>query len=258
LEVIGNRSKGQMCLQTSLSRVSFALLSVVILTILSGCMYPKEQRKEYQVNPAEYIAVVQGAIDSFHEKTGVLPIKNSTMQTPIYEKYVIDFTKLQKSNQLSAIPANAFEMGGVFQYVLIDAETKPLVKLLDLAAAQAAGDVQKMVDDYKKSHSGNLPKGSTISPGIYQVNFDIMNKKQPQVMSTYNRQNVLQYLVLDSGIVSIDYTFDIMKIISDKGIAVPSDTNADLRDILVHNSYFVPTNSLPYHWINNAPVPSLK
>lgn len=48
-------------------------LSLALL--LSGCAYPKELRKENQINPAEFITVVQQAVDLFHEKTGVLPIK---------------------------------------------------------------------------------------------------------------------------------------------------------------------------------------
>ncbi|MGO4273670.1 hypothetical protein AB4Z22_28210, partial [Paenibacillus sp. TAF58] len=88
-----------------------------LVLLLSGCAYPKEMRKENQMNPAEFITVVQQAIDLYHEKNGVLPIKNSDMTTPLYEKYVIDFGKLKKTNLLSTVPANAFESGGIFIYV---------------------------------------------------------------------------------------------------------------------------------------------
>lgn len=108
------------------------LLSAVLL---SGCLYPKELRKENQMASGEYVMVVQNAIDQYKAKTGVLPIKNSTENTPIYEKYPVDFRKLQ-GPYLSSIPVNAFENGGTAAYVLVDVETKPAVKMMDIPSFQ--------------------------------------------------------------------------------------------------------------------------
>lgn len=232
------------------------ILSLVLL--LSGCAYPKELRKENQINPAEFITVVQQAVDLFHEKSGVLPIKNSDMTTPLYEKYVIDFAKLKKSNYLSTVPANAFESGGIFIYVLVDAETKPTVKLMDLSAYQSVEDVQKKINDYKASHDGKLPAGIAINEAFEYVDFNNLGMKAPEIKSVYNRQNLVTYLVnKQTGEVAIDYAMDIMKFIQDQGLAGSLKPDQDLREILVNKSYFVPIRSFEYRWQNNQPLPQV-
>jgi hypothetical protein len=230
------------------------ILSLVLL--LSGCAYPKELRKENQINPAEFITVVQQAVDLFHEKSGVLPIKNSDMTTPLYEKYVIDFAKLKKSNYLSTVPANAFESGGIFIYVLVDVETKPTVKLMDLSAYQSVEDVQKKINDYKASHDGKLPAGIAINEAFEYVDFNNLGMKAPEIKSVYNRQTLVTYLVnKQTGEVAIDYAMDIMKFIQDQALTSSLKPDQDLREILVNKSYFVPIRSFEYRWQNNQPLP---
>lgn len=233
-------------------------LMLTLVLLLSGCAYPKELRKENQINPAEFITVVQQAVDLYREKHSVLPIKNSDMSTPLYEKYVIDFAKLKKSNYLSTVPANAFESGGIFMYVLVDAETKPTVKLMDLSAYQSVDDVQKKINDYKVSHNGSLPPGIAINEAFEYVDFDKLGMKAPEIKSVYNRQNLITYLVnKQTGEVSIDYAMDIHKMIQDNSLASSLKADQDLREILVAKSFFVPIRSLPYHWQNNQPLPQV-
>ena len=62
---------------------------------------------------------VQTAINQFQEDNdGILPIKNSDETTPIYQKYVIDFKRIVPE-YMAEPPSNAFESGGVFQYVIV-------------------------------------------------------------------------------------------------------------------------------------------
>ncbi|UKS31148.1 hypothetical protein LOZ80_17360 [Paenibacillus sp. HWE-109] len=231
-------------------------LALCLIMLLSGCAYPKELRKENLTNPAEFITVVQQAIDQFHEKTGVLPIKNSDMTTPLYEKYVIDFAKLQKSNLLSAVPANAFESGGIFIYVLVDVETKPIVKLMDLSAYQSVEDVQKKINDYKVKHDGNLPQGIAINEAFEYVDFDKLGAKTPDIKSVYNRKNLISYIVnKQTGDVSIDYGMDIMQVIQSGSLAGSLKADQDLRDLLVSKTLFVPIRSTAYLWQKDQPMP---
>jgi hypothetical protein len=232
------------------------LVGVLLLACLSGCAYPNELRKENQVNPSEFITVVQQAIDQYHAKTGVLPIKNSDLSTPLYEKYVIDFRKLKNANLLSSVPANAFESGGIFIYVLVNVETKPEVKLMDLTASQSVVDLQNQVDAYKSKHAGELPYGIEIAPGFYYLDLNKLGGKPPEIKSTYNRQNLFTYIIhQSSGLVAIDYATDIMKLISSKSLENNVQNVPDLRELLVANSYFVPVHSFAYQWRNKQPLP---
>jgi len=232
-------------------------LVLTLLLVASGCAYPQELRQENQINPAEFITVVQQAVDQFHDKTGVLPIKNSEMTTPLYEKYVIDFGKLQRANLLSSVPANAFEKGGIFMYVLVNPETKPEVKLMDLSAYQSAGDVEKQAADYRAKHNGELPLGFQAAPGFYYVDFDKLGTKAPEIKSDYNRQNTYSYVIQEkTGLVMLDYGPDLMKAIEAKGLQDQLDPKADLRELLVADALFVPARSFAYHWKDGAPVPA--
>lgn len=78
------------------SKVRLLLLgsAVLCLVALSGCMYPKEMRKENTVAAGEYAIVVQNAVEKYRSATGVPPIKNKDEDTPLYEKkYPVDFKK---------------------------------------------------------------------------------------------------------------------------------------------------------------------
>ena len=70
-----------------------ALLLIMSAFVLSGCMYPEEQRVENQIPGQDQLGAVQRAINEYKEDTGVLPIKNRDMDTDIYIKYIIDFEK---------------------------------------------------------------------------------------------------------------------------------------------------------------------
>lgn len=242
------------------TRIGAMMVILPLMAILlSGCMYPKELRKENLGNPEEFITVVQGAIDKFREKTGgMLPIKNSTMDTPLYEKYKVDFKKLQQYGLLTAIPGNAFESGGNFYYVMMNVETDPTVKLLDIASYQSVNQLQEKVNDYIRINNGEIPSGEQVSEGFYQLDFAKLQTDQPKLSSVYNRQNQLAYLIEDSGKVTIDYAFDLMKLIDAKGVAGDLTGDEDLRELLIEHTPFVPIQSVPYRWVNKHPIPVLE
>lgn len=65
------------------------------MSILTGCMYPRENMKQSAIPYEDQLQVVQKAINTYKEQTdGLLPIKTRDMSTPIYQKYPIDFQKL--------------------------------------------------------------------------------------------------------------------------------------------------------------------
>lgn len=230
-------------------RQRFALIPAVLL-LLSGCMYPNELRQENQVALKENVLIVQNAIDQYRTKTGVLPIKNSTMETPLYEKYPVDFKKLLDGKYISRIPPTAYENGGTAIFVLVHPDEKAEVKLMDLTPYLQANSVQHAVDAYQAAHSGEIPKGEAVAPRFYRLDFAKMNMPVEQVKSLYSLQ-LLGFLVHDSGEVLIDYAPEIARFIARKGIT--PDPGQDLRALLLEESLFVPVKSRPYYWKQGIP-----
>jgi hypothetical protein len=259
----GGRSAGRSPAARLAARLAGAIAAAALLVLASGCLYPREMRQENRMAVADSILVVQNAVDQYKAKTGVLPIRNADVDTPIFEKYAIDLKKLTEGPYLGQIPGVAFEKGGSFRFLLIDAETDPKVKLLDLVAYQTTGEVQKAVDDYRKANGGAVPKGEPVGPGVYRLDFAKLNKKPEQIKSVFSGQYA-GFLIDDAGTVAIDYALDIMQALKRRGIvaengagSLPPDlADADLRKILVEDAPFVPVKSFPYRWIEGEPKAS--
>ncbi len=122
------------------------------MSILTGCLYPKENMKQNAVPYEDQLQVVQKAVATFKEQNdGILPIKTRDMNTPIYQKYPIDFQKISP-RYIQEAPGNAYESGGVYQYVLIDVETNPTVKLIDVRMAEQIQQLSLKLRMYRDEH----------------------------------------------------------------------------------------------------------
>ncbi|WP_336786777.1 hypothetical protein [Paenibacillus sp. MMO-177] len=230
-----------------------AMLTILILTVLSisGCMYPKSELKQNQAAPKEAVRNVQAAIDQYHSETGMLPMKNSNEDTPVYEKFLVDFAQLKNKGYLSTIPTAAFENGGNYYFLIINEETKPQIKLMNLVTYQQINDIQGWVSEYQKNHDNRLPKGEQAYPGYTYIDYKAMNKKAPDLHSDYSFQT-LAAIMDDSGRVYTDYGIDIMQAMQKKGeTGIAADT--DLRTVLVDSDMFVPVKAPVYHWVNKEP-----
>jgi hypothetical protein len=230
-----------------LPRVVTVGLLIFILLSISGCLYPDDQTPGSQVSAREAVLTVQDAVDRFKEQTGLLPIQNSAEKVPLYEKYKVDFGKLKRMGFISQVPSTAFENGGAYQFLIIDEETKPQVKLLDLTVFQTVGDVQKKVDQYRLEHSGQNPAGDEVYPGYPAVDFGKLAIKQPDIASMYSHQ-FLNLLVNDQGQVLVDYGIDIATAM--KKAETKPQPNEDLRRVLIEASYFVPVRSPVYRLVD--------
>jgi len=227
------------------------LIALIIITLLPGCMYPDSQTRSGNITTGEYIVVVENAVQAYHKRTGVLPIHNSTIDTPIYEKYRIDFKLLRDYNLISRIPPDAFEEGGNYYYMIVNPEAEIHVKLLDLRVSQAAADLQRLIDNYKL-REGRLPLGERKNAQFYQIDYKLLLMKQQQVKSVYSGQ-YLTYLLHESGQLAIEYAPDIMQAIQMNGNQEP-DSSSDLRTLLLEQAPFIPVASYPYRWENGEPV----
>ena len=225
-------------------RNSFKILCLFCISgLLTGCLYPQKQKVQNQLPYKEQIQSVQSAVDQFKEdEGGILPIVTKEAETPIYQKYVIKFTKISP-RYMAEPPDNAYESGGVFQYVLVNVEDDPTVKLLDVRMAQKIQDISLRLQAYQQSN-GYPPFKERVSGNVFTLDYEKMGLKEaPTVTSPYSQKDL--YLVVDGdGSLFVDYTPDLYDVLQEyDGKIKPGE---DIRELLVERSEFVPAYSLPY------------
>lgn len=225
-------------------------LLLIVSVILSGCLYPEDQKVQNQVPYETQLQMVQTAVNQYKENNGVLPIKNKEAKTPVYEKYPIDFQKLVPK-YMEDPPANSFEGGGIYQYVLINPETNPEVKLLNLENVEEVQNLQVRLDVYKREN-GYPPYKDVLPGGVFTLDYKKLGmKKEPVVVSPYSKKNLP--LVIDTeGKVLIDYRPDLYDLLKEKDHSF--EEGDDIRDILTENAPFVPVYSKPYTIKSGEPV----
>lgn len=222
-----------------MNKIRIFMPVILVLLTLTGCMYPEEKLVQNQVPYKDQLDSVQSAVDQYKEANGgLLPIKTKDAETPIYQKYPIDFKKIVP-RFIAEAPGNAYENGGLFQYVLVNAETDPTVKLLDLRMAETIREIKMRINA-----SGYPPFKEQIAENVYTLDFKkIGYKEEPVVVSPFTNQN-LHFIISTDGEIYVDYRSDLYQAI--KSSKRELEEGEDIRDILVDNSMFVPAYSLPY------------
>ncbi|MGG4395168.1 hypothetical protein ABEX25_12785 [Paenibacillus thiaminolyticus] len=233
-------------------RAGIVAVTALLLALLQGCMYPKELRMENQQSAREGVLLVQSAMDEYWKDTGLLPIQNSEVDVPRYEKFRVDFEALKHSGKLSATPASAFEAGGSGSYLIIDEETEPKVRIMDLAVAQYVNDAARAVDSYKRKQ-GRLPSKEEAYPGFYRIDEAAAGLKPSGVRNPFSGEP-LALMMDEQGRVYADYAVELMQVI-EAGDKPPAEDGADLRPLLTEKSFYVPVKSVPYIWKDGAPWP---
>jgi len=223
--------------------------------LLSGCLYPAEGKIKGQRPAKDSILNVQMIIEQYQKDTEVLPIFNSGPDTPKYEKYMVDFDMLLYKDYLSDIPVTAFEKGGSYYYLIVNEETKPTIKLMNLVQFQKMNDIQTEMNRYRDQNGGKLPVGEMLYPGFSQIDYSKLSVKEPGIQSVFSGQTLLT-MVDESGKVYIDYGIDIAQALA-KGEEKEVTADKDLRELLVDQSDFVPVKSTFYRLVNGEPQASL-
>ncbi|RSK27441.1 hypothetical protein EJF36_11395 [Bacillus sp. HMF5848] len=221
----------------------YIFFMVSCMLLLSGCLYPQSRLQQNQVPYQHQLDSVQAAVHSFQKDTGgLLPIKTRDMTTHVYQKYPIEFSRLVPK-YLPEPPANAYEAGGVFVYVLVDVENTPTVKLLDIRLAEKISELNLRVDIYRQSN-GYPPFKEVISDKVYALDYSKLGYKEPlQVISPYSGKG-LPLVMNNEGKIFVDYRIDLYDALQSNQHAFKHGD--DIRGILVDTTMFVPAYSLPY------------
>lgn len=232
-----------------MKKTSALILLAICTLLLSGCMIPEGELEASQTPYEEQIVSVQSAIQQYREASGgLLPIKTRDMDVDQFIKYPIDFSKIVPA-YMAEIPSNAFETGGIFQYVLMDVEEDPTVKLVDLRLAEAI----RTINVRKSANGGKAPIEEIIADNVYKLNYSAMGFSEEQtVVSPYSGRN-LPFVVTGKGDVYVDYSIDLFTAIQEYEGTL--EIGQDIRFLLYENSPIVPAYSLPYTIDkNNEPV----
>ncbi|KMJ59767.1 hypothetical protein AB685_02570 [Bacillus sp. LL01] len=237
----------------TLNRFFLLVGMMVVSSVLSGCLYPQDRMKQNQVPYIDQLESVQSSVDQYRESTsGLLPIKDRDMDTPIYQKYPIDFNKLSP-RYIQEPPGTAYESGGVYLYVLVDVEDDPKVKLIDLRVAEQIRDINIRIDMYKRSNNGYAPIKEVINDNAFKIDWEKLGySTEPYAESPISGKN-LPFILNNAGEAQLDYSIDLYDFLQNHEHDYKQGD--DIRDIIVDNSVFVPAYSLPYTLDeNNEPV----
>ena len=221
----------------------FSVLAIVLTSLmLSACgvLYNNDEEKRVQQTPdLDALSAVQRAVDAYQQDTGVLPIKNSEEDTDIFVKYQIDFLKLTTGGYIAKSPDNSFEQGGIFQYVIWNAEEDPTVKLIDLRMTERLREVNLrfMSTEYPQFKE-------RIADYVYTINYDNIGYDTDIAVESPYSSNLLPLVISTEGVVYVDYSIELQQFIKEQGLTpTPGE---DIRYLLADESPILPAYSLPY------------
>ncbi|RWZ60259.1 hypothetical protein EQV77_02915 [Halobacillus fulvus] len=224
----------------------------LLLLFLTGCLYPQAELQKNKVPNQQQLEMIQNAVNQYQTSSGgLLPIKTKPEDTPIFQKYQIDFSKLKERNLINELPATSFENGGYYQYVLLDVEQNPTVKLLDLRTTEDLRSLQIKVQFHMDDHR-YPPFGDQIARGVYELDYEKIGLNQPPVIDSPYSEQLLPVYLNAEGKVLIDYRKDLYSYLREQDhFYEPGD---DIRYLLTDHAPFVPAYSDPYTVQDGEPV----
>ena len=203
-------------------------------------MYSGSEEDSGTIPYDDHVDAVQRAVDAYRESSGgLLPIKTREAVTDIYIKYPIEFSQLVPAH-LEKIPSSGFEKGGLFQYVIMDVETNPTVKLVDLRAAERIRELNLR----KSINDGYIPYNDEINNGVFEIDFKTMGFENALTVPSPYSDTQLPLVVGGDGNFYVDYSIDLYRILSEEKPEV--EPGEDIRYLLEDISPVLPAYSLPY------------
>lgn len=215
------------------------VLLVISAMVLSGCLYPEEKLVQNQVPDVDQLASVQRAVDQYRQDTGgLVPIKTRDQDTDLFIKYLIDFEKIVPK-YLSKSPGNAYEQGGIFQYIIWDPENTAEVKLVDLRGAEKIREV-----NMRKIGTKYVATKEQLADNVFSIDHEKMSFDEPVTVPSPYTGVQLPIVMTGDGELYIDYSIDLYKVLQEEKPNVKP--GEDIRHILFDNNPIVPAYSLPY------------
>lgn len=207
--------------------------------LLGGCLFPGEDEGQGKIPYDEHIESIQRSVEAYRTDTGgLLPIKERELGTDLYIKYPIEFSKIIPK-YTEKIPSSAYEKGGIFQYVLVDVEENPIVKVVDLRAAEMIRDL-----NMRKDMNGGIPFKEQIGQNVYEIDFKALGYKTPLTLESPYSNVHLPLVVAGDGNFYVDYSIELNRILTEENPEVKE--GEDIRYLLEERSNVLPAYSLPY------------
>ncbi|WP_215141499.1 hypothetical protein [Exiguobacterium qingdaonense] len=217
------------------------IVSLVLTTFLAGCMFPESERAN-NLPYEDQLNSVQSAVDAYREQSGVLPIKTKPADTPLMERYPIDFSRLVPG-YMADPPTNSFEGGGLFQYILVDVESTPTVKLIDLRVAERLQRLQTNINAFR-AKEGKFPFDGSLGKNQFTLDYEkIFVTEEPVIPSPYSDRELPIY-VDGTGQLFVDYRADVEEALQKTDESVQN--GEDIRYLLYKDAPFAPAYSQGY------------
>src|SRR5690625_398929 len=181
------------------------LLIILMIALLSGCLYPDELRNQNMPTNDEQLEQIQRAVESFQEQqNGLLPILTRDYDTDVFIRYPIDFNRLKEANLIGETPKNAFEQGGYYTYVIIHPEDDPLVKVIDVRLTQA---LQKINHDINLYRQRNFypPYEEVLFQNYFTIDESKLNSKERLTVTSPYTNMDLEVILNEDGEALVDY-----------------------------------------------------
>ncbi|MFJ9292133.1 hypothetical protein [Bacillus halotolerans] len=226
-----------------MGKLKCAMIFVAVI-FLSGCLYPHERKSSVQATPyQDQLKLVQSAVDEFQKANGgLLPIQTKDMSTPLYQKYPIDFNRLAP-RYMAEPPSTAYESGGDYQYVLVDVENNPTVKLIDVKMAEKIRDIKLRVQMYRQEHK-YPPYRDVLARDLFTLDGKKLGEADSLSVTSPISGNSLPLMIDGDGEIYADYRTELVSCLKKSKKTFKPGT--EIQDIIWEETPFVPAFSVKY------------
>ncbi|MGV6970121.1 hypothetical protein ACWA17_01035 [Bacillus halotolerans] len=226
-----------------MGKLKCAMIFVAVI-FLSGCLYPHERKSSVQATPyQDQLKLVQSAVDEFQKANGgLLPIQTKDMSTPLYQKYPIDFNRLAP-RFMAEPPSTAYESGGDYQYVLVDVENNPTVKLIDVKMAEKIRDIKLRVQMYRQEHK-YPPYHDVLARDLFTLDGKKLGEADSLSVTSPISGNSLPLMIDGDGEIYADYRTELVSCLKKSKKTFKPGT--EIQDIIWEETPFVPAFSVKY------------
>ncbi|MCY8978881.1 hypothetical protein [Bacillus halotolerans] len=226
-----------------MGKLKCAMIFVAVI-FLSGCLYPHERKSSVQATPyQDQLKLVQSAVDEFQKANGgLLPIQTKDMSTPLYQKYPIDFNRLAP-RYMAEPPSTAYESGGDYQYVLVDVENNPTVKLIDVKMAEKIRDIKLRVQMYRQEHK-YPPYQDVLARDLFTLDGKKLGEADSLSVTSPISGNSLPLMIDGDGEIYVDYRTELVSCLKKSKKTFKPGT--EIQDIIWEETPFVPAFSVKY------------